>query len=152
MVDTDAARILQSYLDAVAQTVMNDDWETYRDAVSLPCHVISHNESKVVATEEDLLLGFTQFRDTLRFQRVTDYIRLVETASLLDRDLLSGGYVTHLLVRGHRILDPFRSQITLRLQGNRWRAVSVTNGLANSRWPLIRLELPPTSEPKGPQQ
>ena len=35
-----------------------------------------------------------------------------------------------------------------RLQGNRWRAASVTNGLANSRWPLVRLELPPEPKPE----
>jgi hypothetical protein len=147
----DAATILQDYLDAVARAVMADDWASYRDAVSLPCHIISHDESKVVATEKDLQAGFDQFRDTLRFHQVTDYIRLVDTATLLDHDLLSGSYLSHLLARSYRILDPFRSQMTLRLQGGRWRAVSVTNGLANSRWPLIRLALPPDPT-EGPSQ
>jgi hypothetical protein len=151
MADPDAAAILQDYLDAVAKTVMEDDWPSYRDAVSLPCHVISHDESKVVSTEADLRAGFEQFRDTLRFHQVTDYIRLVESASLLDHDLISGSYISHLLARSYRILSPFRSQMTLRLQGSRWRAVSVTNGLANSRWPLIRLQLSPNSE-EGPLQ
>lgn len=132
--------------------VLANDWDLYRDAISLPCHIISHDESKVVATVEDLRTGFDQFRATLMAQRVTDYIRLVDTASRLDHDLISGRYYSHVISNGHRLLPPFQSQMTLRLQGNRWRAASVTNALANSRWPLVRLALHPETDPKeGPE-
>lgn len=143
----DARAILQSYLDEVSTAVLADDWESYCDAVSLPCHIISHDESKVVATVEDLKAGFDQFRDTLRSQRVTDYIRLVESATQLEPSLISGKYVSHLISNGHRLMPPFLSQITLRLEGNRWRAASVSNALAYSRWPLVRLALHPETDP-----
>lgn len=147
----DAHAILQSYLDEVSRAVLTDDWDTYRDSITLPCHIISHDESKVVATAEDLKSGFELFRDTLQIQKVTDYIRLVESAAQLDPDLISGKYVSHILASGHRVLPPFRSQMTLRLVGNRWRAASVSNALANSRWPLVRLALHPETDPKeGP--
>ena len=138
----DTPAILQAYLDEVSAAVLRDDWETYRAGIALPCAIISHDESKIVETEDDLHAGFTHFRDTLRAQRVTDYIRLVEGAMRLDTDLIAGSYVSHILAGGMRIVAPYRSQMTLRLVGNRWRAASVTNGLANSRWPLVRLELP----------
>ena len=139
----DAAAIMQSYLDEVGQTVMADDWATYMECIALPCHIVSHDESKVVSTEDDLRAGFDQFRDTLQFKKITDYIRLVESATMLDAGLISGSYVSHLISHGQRIMPPFRSQMTLRLIGNRWRATSVTNGLAKSRWPLVRLQLHP---------
>ena len=139
----DATEILQSYLDEVSQTVLADDWETNRACIALPWHIVSHDESKVVSTEHDLEAGFDQFRDTLRFHRISDYIRYVETAATLDLDLISGCYVSHLISHGQRLLPPFRSQMTLRLIGNCWRAALVTNGLANSRWPLLRLQLHP---------
>ena len=144
----DAAAILQSYLDEVAATVMTLDWPTYRDCMCLPLLIISHDENKVVTNDDDLRAGFEIFGQTLRTQQVSDYIRLVETASRLDADLISGGYVTHLMSRGNRILAPFKSQITLRLTGNRWRAASIANPLANSRWPLVRLQLPSDEGPK----
>ncbi len=148
----DAATILQSYLDEVSVAVLADDWDSYRDAVSLPCHIVSHDESKVVATVEELKAGYDQFRGTLQAQRVTDYVRLVETAARLDPDLISGSYLSHIISNGNRVLLPFQSQMTLRLQGNRWRAASVTNALANSRWPLVRLALHPETDPKeGPE-
>lgn len=145
----DPADILQSYLDAVSIAVMTDDWDTYCAGICLPCHIISHNESKVVATVDDLKVGFDQFRDTLRIQRVTDYIRLVESATQLDQELISGRYVSHLICGSHRLMPPFRSEITLRLVENRWRAASVTNSLPNSRWPLMRLSVNPDTLPEG---
>jgi hypothetical protein len=147
-----ATEILQNFLDQVGRAVLADDWDTYRDGICLPCHIISYDESKVVTTVEDLKAGFDIFRDTLRAQRVTDYIRLVEGAHQLDRSLISGRYVTHLIADSHRLLPPFWSEMTLRLVGNSWRAASVTNALANSRWPLVRLELKPESPPEGPRE
>ena len=148
----DASDIFQVYLDGVSLAVMTDDWATYRRAVHLPCHIISHDESKVVATEDDLRVGFDQFSQTLKFHKVTDYIRLVEAATQLDAGLISGSYVTHLISGGQRIMPPFRSQMTLRLIAGLWRAVSVTNALANSRWPLVRLALHPDTKPEGPKE
>lgn len=145
-----AADILQIYLDEVSLAVMTDDWDTYRARISLPCHIVSHNENKVVSTVEDLKDGFDQFRDTLRLQRVTDYIRLVESASQPDLDLIAGRYVSHLISGGHRLIPPFRSEIMLRRAGDRWCAVAVTNSLTNSRWPLVRLTLNPDAPSEGP--
>ena len=148
----DATDILQIYLDEISQAVMTDDWATYRAGICLPCHIISHDESKVVSTDADLKAGFDQFGATLRIQRVTDYIRLVESASQLDRDLISGRYVSHVIAGSHRLIPPFRSEMTLRLVGNRWCAASITNALANSRWPLVRLEVKSDTIPEGPRQ
>jgi hypothetical protein len=148
----DSRQILQAYLDEVAAAVMAEDWPTYRDSVELPCRIVTHDEDKLVTTEEDLRAGYDVFRDTLRSQRITDYIRLVESASRPGNDLIAGSYTSHLLSGGQRILPPFRSEMTLRLVGNRWRAVSVTNALANSRWPLLRLRIHPDEDPKGPQE
>lgn len=145
----EAAALLQAYLDEVSIAVLADDWITYRRGICLPCAVISHSESKVITTEADLKAGFVSFRDTLRAQRVTDYIRLVDRATLLDPQLISGFYMSHLISGGHRIVAPFQSLMTLRLVGNRWCAASITNGLANSRWPVTRLD--PTSASQGAQ-
>ena len=148
----DAADILQTYLDEVSLAVLSGDWETYRVRVCLPCHIVSHDESKVVTTVDDLKAGFDQFHDTLRNQRVTDYIRLVESATQLDRDLITGRYISHVISGSHRLTPPFRSEMTLRYVGDRWCAASVTNSLVNSRWPLIRLAVNPDTPSEGSQE
>lgn len=147
-----ARTILKTYLDEVGQALMTDDWDTFRSAICLPCHIISRDEAKVVATTEDLKAGFDMFRDNLRAQRATDYIRLVDIAKQQTRDQISGRYVTHLIAGSHRLVPPFMSEITLRLIGNRWCAASVSTALANSRWPLMRLEIKPDTLLEGPPE
>ena len=147
----DPGQILQTYLNAVGEAVMVDDWPTYSAAVSLPCLILTSDESKVVASLDELRAGFDLFRDTLRLQRVTDYVRLVEHAAQAGPGLISGRYVTHVISASQRVVYPFRSHMTLRQFGANWRAVSVTNSLPNSRWPLVRLASDADEPPKGPE-
>ena len=74
--------ILQSCLDDVSTAGLADDWITCRDAVGLPCHIISGDESTVLAALNDLKAGYDPFRATLRAQRVTDYFRRIDNAAL----------------------------------------------------------------------
>ncbi|RUS58699.1 hypothetical protein EGN72_17355 [Pseudorhodobacter sp. E13] len=147
----DASTVLQTYLDHIAQAVMVNDWDTYRAGVVMPFHLVTHSANITVSTEADLRAGFDSFRQTLVVQRVTDFIRLVESAKQVDKDLISGSYTTHLLSGGHRLLDPYTSQITLRRQDGIWRAASITNALANSRWPLLLHSQPLSSPEEGPK-
>ena len=144
-----ATEILQTYLDEVSQAVLTGDWETCCTGICLPCHIISHDESKVVTTVADLKAGFDMFRATLQAQRMSEDICLVESAQQLDRALIAGRYITHLIAGSHRLMPPFWSEMTLRLVDNTWHAAAVTNGLANSRWPLVRLELNTDSALEG---
>ena len=136
---------LQLYLDEVAGAVLRQDFAAYRERVALPFQLVSHTASLHINTDHDLRLGFDSFAQTLRLQRITDFLRLVEGAEDLDEALISGRYVTHMMAGAHRVIPPFRSQITLRHEAGRWRAASITNALANSRWPLL---LPVVSPPK----
>lgn len=134
---TAAPQVLQRYLDEIAGAVMRRDWPAYRAGVSLPFQLVTHSASLHIDTEEELRLGFDTFADTLRIQRITDYLRLVESAEQLDEALITGRYITHMMAGAYRVIPPFRSQITLRMEDGRWRAASITNALANSRWPIV---------------
>lgn len=144
--------ILQAYLDEIAASVMAGDFVAYRAGVVLPFHLVTHSENVAIHDEETLRAGFDMFRGTLQAQRVTNYIRLVESAQALDPDLITGRYVTHLIAGGMRVIDPFHSQITLRHVGGGWRAASITNALANSRWPLVLSSLATPDLRKGPEE
>ena len=132
-----ATAIVQSYLDEVSAIMMANDWEAYTDVLCRPFMLITHTETLTFATPDDIRSIYDGFYNMLQSQRVTDYIRLVESAGQIDQDLISARYVTHLISGGMRIMPPTKSSITLRLEGNRWRAASITNALSNSRWPLL---------------
>jgi hypothetical protein len=145
-----AREIVQTYLDEVSAIVMANDWKAYTDVLCRPFMMITHAETLTFATPDDIRALYDRFRDLLQSQRVTDYIRLVDAAEQIDPDLISARYVTHLLSGGMRIMDPVKSGITLRLEGNRWRAASITNAVSNSRWPLLMPRLGPAFPVKGP--
>ncbi|MEI6099868.1 MAG: hypothetical protein WCS20_16560 [Alphaproteobacteria bacterium] len=147
-----ATEILQSYLDDMGRAVLADDWDSYCNAVCLPCLIVSHDESKTVTTIEDLKAGCDLLRDTLRAQPVTDHIRLVAGARRVDPSLIAGRYVTHRIAGSRRLMPPFWSDMTLPRVGGTWRATLVTNALAHSRWPLVRLELNTDSNSEGSEE
>ena len=113
--------------------ILRDYWYTYRDDIDLPCAVITHDQNKIIATEEEWRMSYETFRDTLRTQKVTDHIFLVDQAQYLDIDLISDLCVCHIIVGGQRVLPPYRSPMARQLAVNRWRAASVTNALAARR-------------------
>jgi hypothetical protein len=134
---TEARGILQAYLDRLSVAVMAHDWPTYRAAVCLPFQLVTQSHSMTMTSEEQLRAALDGFVANLRAQRVTDYVRLVEDAMQLDAVLVTGTYLTHLFAGSVRLIEPFRSHITLRREEGRWRAASITNALSNSRWPLL---------------
>ena len=145
-----AMQLVQSYLDDVGNAVLLGDWDTYRNHVALPFTLITETATMGVETEEDLRKGFDSFHDMMKFQHVTQYVRLVDSAIDLDESLISGRYVSHFIAGSHRIIPPFRSAITLRLIGNSWRAVAITNSISNMQWPIQvpRVDQPLTGDSK----
>ncbi|MBD3764887.1 MAG: hypothetical protein IE927_09170 [Rhodobacterales bacterium] len=142
-----ALDILQRWLDDMSAAVLRGDWDVYRHHVALPFHLVTEQASLVIVTEDELRPGFDNFHRGLQVRRVTDYLRLADSAMLLDHGLLSGHYISHILSGGQRILPPFRSQITVRRQGGPWRAATITTSLNTSRWPV---GLPAESDLTGP--
>lgn len=142
------AAILQSYLDDVGAAVLAGDWESYESRVALPFQLTTQTAVMIVSNTKDLRAGFDDFHHMLRSQRVTDYVRIADRAEKLADGRMSGRYTSHLVAGTQRILPPFKSDITLRLVGNLWRATAITNELTNSRWPMLTPSLDRSS--KGP--
>jgi hypothetical protein len=136
-----AAQTMQGYLDDLSTAVLQGDWETYRRHVTLPFTLITETATLVVDTEESLRAGFDSFHNMLQFQRVTQYIRLVEAAVELGEGLITGRYTSHVIAGAHRIVPPFTSTTTLRLIGNVWCAVSITSAISNMQWPVNLLRV-----------
>ena len=63
------------------------------------------------------------------------------------RDVSKSGFETLFLTVAGGL-----TQMALRPVGNRRRAASVSNALANGRWPLVRRQVHPDDDPKGPEE
>lgn len=146
---TSSLDIVQFWLDRMSDATINADWETYRTGVDLPLTYVTEGTNVTIATEEELRLGLDAFVATLRGQRVTDYIRIARAAEFVSPHLIAGGYETELLSHGNRVVAPYRSRVILRGKDGVWRAASVVNGLANTKWPLLTPEVPADSVDGG---
>lgn len=131
-----ALQTLQSYLDESDANLLRADWPGYSAGVALPFTMITEASVMTVSSEAELRAGFDAYQNMIHTQRLTDVVRLAETAAALGERLISGRYITHMMAGSHRIMPPFRSNLTLRLTGNRWQAICVTNSLANMQWPI----------------
>lgn len=132
-----ALEIFQTYLDEMSEFMLLGNFEGYASKVAMPFHYLTENASFVISTQDDLRAGFDSFYQTLATQRVSEFIRLAEGATMLGESLVSGRYVTHLLAKGQRVVPPYRSQMILRCEAGVWRAVSIASALSNDRWPLL---------------
>jgi hypothetical protein len=131
-----AIEVLQSYLDTSMAALFRADWHDYAATIALPFTMITEASILTVATEAELRAGYDAYQNMIQTQRLTDVVRLAETAAELGETLISGRYITHMLSGALRVVPPYRSTITLRLTGSRWQAISVTNSLANMQWPI----------------
>lgn len=126
----------QGWLDRVAQTFFDDDFDTYAGSIEQPFVLMTTTRTLIASTTEDLRDGFVQFRHMLLSQGATDFIRVAEDVRMLGPTLLTGSYETHILRNGLRLFDPYRSAMTLRLGDGVWRAAAITNAMSNDRWPI----------------
>lgn len=135
--DLDARALLQQFLDETSRAVLDGDWDLYRRRVILPFTLVTRTATIIVEDEDRLRMGFDSFNQMLALQRATHYIRRTEAATLLDPNLIAGGYTTHIFSGGLLIVPAFRSQVTLQLRDGLWRAATISNALVNERWPVL---------------
>lgn len=132
-----AQDILQRIVDDVGAATLAGDWDGYAGHVLLPFTLQTGRATMVIETEDDLRAGFAMFHEMIVVQKVTDLIRIVETAEFTGPDAIEGSYVSHLLSHAHRVVPPFRSTMLLRNVDGHWRIPRITNSLNNESWPLL---------------
>jgi hypothetical protein len=147
----DALDTMQRSLDLLSRAILAGDWPAYRRLISLPLFLVTAQRNLVISDEAHLRAGFDELCATFAAQRVTDYIRLAESAANLEPELLTGRYITHLLSGGHRLVAPYRSQMTLRLEGGVWQVAAISNAMALTHWTSVFAAKPsPTDLGKDP--
>jgi hypothetical protein len=126
MVDTDAKRIAQEFLDRQGAATVAGDVDATLAFCSLPC-VLESPEGRVLATTEDEMRAIcATFIDGLRMKRVTHMVRRCLEAEFQDRDTLLVAYETRLVSEGQFLSEaPYAGFVVLRRRGNDWKISSM---------------------------
>ena len=138
MPDGPEADEFQAYLDAVADAIRARDFEAFRGLMALPVVVITAEGTEVVAGTDDLRAGFDGYLAALDGHGVTDYVRVLVSATRVSPTLASCTYVSHLLRNGARVVEPFPTSVMLRHDGG-WRGTSFMLSVTHDHW---RFRLP----------
>jgi hypothetical protein len=133
-----AARvILQEALDDLGSALITGDWDGFLARIDLPFEMQTDTATIHVTRADDMRDGYDRFREFIFLRRVTDYVRLAETAAFDGPDTLSGSYVSHLLSNGTWVVPPYRSLMVLRRRDSDWFACRIVANLQNDRWPIL---------------
>lgn len=128
--------VFQDWLDRIGAAVIEGDYPTYANAVSLPFLLVTENATISVDDDTTLQEGFVSYRKMLSTQGVTHMVRLSSGTTDLGPDLIVGNYTTHLLINARPALPPFVSSMTLRCEDGIWKATTIVNSLAATQWPV----------------
>ena len=123
----------QRFLDDIVDAFRMRDFEAFRERIGLPLTVFSYEGTAVVTEEEDLRHYFHLFLAKLAQAGVTDHARVATSFYQIGPNLASCTYDTYLMRDGERVIEPYASSSTLRLDDGRWKVVSIMSALPHAR-------------------
>lgn len=139
--------ILQTYLDDVADAVMNERFELYCARIQLPLNIVTSSANLRIDTIEDLQDGFDDFTEMLQGYGVTRMVRTVNVAKFEANDRIVGIYQTRLMDASRQVLPEFHSKMWLCRYDGIWKAIRIHNTTNEARWPLLLSRLAPEPWP-----
>ncbi|WP_299402880.1 hypothetical protein [uncultured Roseobacter sp.] len=127
--------IYQSFIEDLSAANTEDDFETYCSYLLFP--YTSHTEfaDTIIATPEDVRPFFDMLRDTMREKSCDRLVRRAEDAEFISSDLICGYHATEFCAGETCVFGPIKSRMILKRENTNWYLKSVTNSLANSRFP-----------------
>ncbi len=138
-----ASTILQTYLDEMANAVMNEWFEPYAARIQLPLSILTSSASITVTTRADLEDGFDDFVSMIRSQGVSHMDRTVQAAAFQGNDHIVGIYETRLMAREKLALPIFHSKMWIGCYDGAWKAIKIHNTTNEARWPMLLTRLSP---------
>lgn len=139
--------ILQTFVDDIGKTVMDDHFDAYATMVDLPLTIMTSSARLKIDTLEDLQEGFDAFTDMLQGIGVTEMLRTVKNARFQGNDHIVGIYESRLMKGDRQAVPTFHSKAWIGLHGGTWKLIRVNNTTNDSRWPMLLTRLAPPPWP-----
>lgn len=127
--------IYQTYLDALSKTNMSGDFDGWCALCDFPHSVHIDNYDDVLSKPEDVRPFFEMFNKMIAEHRIDAVIRKADHAEFLSPTEICGYHETNLLSKGEVKVGPISSRYILHRTATTWRMRSVTNSLANQKFP-----------------
>lgn len=135
--DQQRLHLFQAILDRISAAFLAGDVEGWLKSTSLPYHMITRQGVDTFSTEDEVRRDFEIYRQEFQIHGVTDIIREVKTAELIDGDQMVGTYRTHILRGANHIVPPWDASMTLRRENGLWRVTTIMRAIGHLNWSAL---------------
>lgn len=125
--------------DLLTKALIGGDFDLYRSVLTLPVRFAPKDGKAYVLKDETALReDFDLYVSIIRLHGVTDIYR-----RLLGHDAQADGtkilrWMTHILVGGRLLADPFPTRMLLQPQADGWRIAEIESSEGHLNWTLGR--------------
>lgn len=116
-----AMEIYQRHLDVVSRSMMLPGMPEVCPNTALPIRLGTLDAETTLHTYEEVTERIGSFVKNMRAQGVTDYIRIAKSARFSSATRIEGWHVTHILISGTHLVDPYKCEAVLDFQDGTWR-------------------------------
>jgi len=136
--DQQRLHLFQTILDRISASFLARDVQGWLNSVSLPYHMITRQGVAAFETEEHVRRDFEIYCQEFDIHGVTDIIREVKTAELIDGDQMVGTYRTHILRGANHVVPPWDASMTLRREDDGlWRVTTIMRAIGHLNWSAL---------------
>lgn len=122
MMDEDARRIAQDFLDRQGDATIAGDVDATLEWCDIPCTLKSIQGSVVATTTAEMRAICQTFIDKLKMKGLTHMVRNCLEAEFRDENTIWATYHTRYVGQGNLLTgDPYNAHIILRRTGDRWK-------------------------------
>jgi hypothetical protein len=142
----------QSLAELLTKALISGDFDLYRSILTLPVRFTPRDgRAYTLTTEAELREDFDLYVSIIRLHGVTDIYRQVDSYEPVDTGKVWVNLVTHILVRAHRLADPFGSRMLLQKGPDGWRIAEIETSEGHLNWTMGRAVVSPDGkfESKG---
>ena len=128
--------------DLLTKALIGRNFELYQSILALPVRFAPKDgKAYVLTTETALREDFDLYASIIRLHGVTDIYRQYLGHEPAENGRMAVHWITHILVRGQRLADPFPTRMLVGHDATGWRIAAIDSSEGHLNWTLGRADV-----------
>lgn len=137
-------RLFQTLGDDLTRALVTGDFDLYAAIMALPLTIAPRDGAPyVLADRAALRADFDLYHSIIKLHGVTDIYREVVEYQPVSDGHIRFHFVTHILVRAQRIVEPFASCMLMVRGADGWRIAEIESSEGHINWTRGRARIAP---------
>ncbi len=133
--------------DTLTRALVTGDFGLYQKVMQLPLTIVPLGEPAYVLHDDAALWrDFDLYHQVLKLHGVTDIFREVRGVIDDGNEIYRIQCRVHVMVRANRIVEPFHSEMLIRMHAGQWQIVEIRSVAAHIDWTLGKADISPSHD------